>query len=362
MDAEGQPPVSPMRATGTRSRRAPRWQCRLTAHRRAGSTGWHTAHMGQPEAAEDKNNCFRHSTLLYAGEDGFLEGAFPFINEAIVTKEPILVAVSAEKIALLRDALGSDAEHVHFTDMHVLGSNPARIIPAWRRFLADHSPDGRPVRGIGEPIWSGRSDAELTECQRHESLLNVAFDGGQAWQLLCPYDLDALEEDVIEAALCSHPFVARDGASCVSDAYLQQLETPSPFDGPLPPPATKPHELAFTCDELGDLRRFVAHSASDTSLDTSRTEDLVLAVNELATNSVRHGGGTGTLRMWTEPDMLLCEVEDRGHITEPLVGRNPPVSTQVTGRGLWVVNHLCDLVQIRSGPSGSVIRIHMRLD
>ncbi len=51
--------------------------------------------------------------------------------------------------------------------MRVLGSNPACIIPAWRRFLAEWAPDGRPVRGIGEPIWVGRSEAELTECQLH---------------------------------------------------------------------------------------------------------------------------------------------------------------------------------------------------
>ena len=87
----------------------------------------------------------------------------------------------------------------------------------------------------------------------------------------------------------------------------------------------------------------------------------MLAVNELATNSLCHGGGVGTLQMWTEADTLLCEVHDRGHITEPLVGRIAPEPKQPTGRGLWVVNHLCDLVQIRSTPTGSVVRVHMRL-
>jgi len=74
--------------------------------------------------------------------------------------------------------------------MRVLERNPARIIPAWRRFLDRQGGDRRSVRGIGEPIWSGREEQELTECQRHESLLNVAFDHGQAWRLLCPYDLE----------------------------------------------------------------------------------------------------------------------------------------------------------------------------
>lgn len=327
----------------------------------SGSAGWHTERVGQHGAIGHTGDCFHHATLFYAGEDGFLEGTLPFVEEAVAAGEPVLVAVANARIELLREALGDDAEHVHFADMHVLGSNPARIIPAWRRFLADHAPDEHPVRGIGEPIWAGRSDAELTECQRHESLLNVAFDGGQAWHLLCPYDLDALDERVIEAARRSHPFIAREGGSHVSDAYMQQHEAPGPFEGALPAPSTQPRELAFTSEELGSLRRFVSRGAADASLDTGRTEDLVLAVNELATNSLCHGGGGGTLRMWAEADTLLCEVHDRGHITEPLVGRNPPIGKQLTGRGLWVVNHLCDLVQIRSAPGGSVIRVHMRL-
>lgn len=81
--------------------------------------------------------------------------------------EPLLVAVSASRIELPKDVLGGHAEQVNFADMRVLGSNPACIIPAWRRFLAEWAPDGRPVRGIGEPIWVGRSEAELTECQLH---------------------------------------------------------------------------------------------------------------------------------------------------------------------------------------------------
>jgi anti-sigma regulatory factor (Ser/Thr protein kinase) len=322
---------------------------------------WHTEPMADHGAVDDASNCFHHATLFYEGEDGFLDGTLPFITEAVAAEEPILVAVGARKIDLLRQALGGDATRIHFADMRVLGSNPARIIPAWRRFLSEHALDGRPVRGIGEPIWAERSDAELTECQRHEALLNIAFDGGQAWRLLCPYDLDALDEQVIATARCSHPFVARDGASSISETYMQAHEAAGPFDGALPEPTAIPQELCFTSGELTSLRRFVTCEAKDASLDDDRTADLVLAVNELATNSLCHGGGCGTLRIWTEDETLMCEVQDAGHITEPLAGRVPPVPEQCTGRGLWVVNHLCDLVQIRSTPTGSVVRVHMHL-
>jgi anti-sigma regulatory factor (Ser/Thr protein kinase) len=318
--------------------------------------------MGEHGTIAYSGDHFHHETLLYAGQDGFLRGTLPFVMGAVLAEEPVLVAVDNAKIKLLQETLGGDRRQVHFADMHVLGRNPACIIPVWRRFLADHARNERPVRGIGEPIWAGRNDAELTECQRHESLLNLAFDGGQPWRLLCPYDVNALDERVIEAAQRSHPFLAREDGSIRSANYLHAHEAPGPFDGRLPLPSTRPDELTFTSsEELGALRSFVSQGAAIACLETNRTEDLVLAVNELATNSLCHGGGTGTLRMWADADTLLCEVHDSGHITEPLTGRNAPVPEQPSGRGLWVVNHLCDLVQIRSSPTGSVVRVHMRL-
>jgi anti-sigma regulatory factor (Ser/Thr protein kinase) len=311
---------------------------------------------------EHSRSCFHHEALFHAGDDGFLEGTLAFIEGALAAEEPILVAVGTARIKLLKEALGDDAKRVRFTDMPLLGRNPARIIPAWRQFLADNATEERPVRGIGEPIWAGRSDAELTECQRHESLLNPAFDGGRAWHLMCPYDLDGLDDRVIEAAQRSHPFISRDGESRASDAYLCADSAPSPFDGTLPAPPSHAEELAFTDQELSVARSLVSRWATGARLGTERTEHLALAVSELATNSVRHGGGQGTLRVWTEAETLLCEVHDRGRIEDPLAGRIRPTLDQHAGRGLWLVNHLCDLVQIRSTPTGSTVRVQMRAD
>jgi anti-sigma regulatory factor (Ser/Thr protein kinase) len=313
------------------------------------------------DVAAQAEHCFHHSTLFYSGDDGFLQGTVPFINEALAAEEPMLVAVGSARIDLLKEALGEGADRVRFVDMRVLGDNPARIIPAWHRFLEDHPSDGRSVRGIGEPIWPGRSPAELTECQRHESLLNVAFDQGRAWRLLCPYDLDGLEESTIEAARRSHPFIAQENGSQVSDAYLHADMGPGPFHGTLPPPRAPVAQLAFTGDQLATLRQLLSDWASGFHLGVERTQHLVLAVTELASNSVRHGGGRGRLRMWREEQTLLVEVQDRGRISEPLIGRTRPTPEQPRGRGLWLVHHLCDLVQIRSDDAGNVVRLHMRL-
>lgn len=121
-------------------------------------------------------------------------------------------------------------------------------------------------------------------------------------------------------------------------------------------------ELEFTSGTLAELRQVVSAWATAQALETERVEELVLAVNELATNSVRHGGGKGTLLLWREDDTLLCEVRDRGKIQDPLLGRTRPRPEAQSGRGLWLVNQLCDLVQIRSADTGSVVRVHKRLN
>jgi anti-sigma regulatory factor (Ser/Thr protein kinase) len=301
---------------------------------------------------------FCHEALIYGDDYEFVAAAHPFVADALARAEPVLVAISAERARSLKGSLGGDAWEAHFADMEALGRNPARLIPAWRRFLSENAQDGRSVRILSEAAWPGRSPAELSECGRYELLLELAFAEGQAWRLLCAYDGRAVPEEVIESARAAHPFIREGAASTLNDAHLGEL-LPRPFDGVLPEPSRTAEELRFTRDSLSELREFVARSASAAQLGNERGENLQLAVNELATNSVTHGGGEGRLRVWTEPGSLVCEVSDRGHIEEPLVGRVRPATDQPSGRGLWLVNHLCDLVQIRSAPQGTVVRVYM---
>ena len=303
---------------------------------------------------------FRHEALFYAGTAEFAESTLAFLREGVAAGEPALVVVDAPKIRLLRNALGVDADHVQFADMADVGRNPARIIPAWRDFVAEHEGRGRPLRGIGEPIYPARSAAELVECQRHESLLNLAFADGPAFRLLCPYDVDALDRPVVEEARRSHTILVH-GNEEQPSAHYDHEATVAPFHGALPEPRRRPAQLEFGSGALGAIRTLVSHHAGAAGLPPPRTADLVLAVNEVATNSVRHGGGGGVLRVWRDGTSLVCEVRDQGRIDQPLIGRERPTTEQVGGRGLWMVNQLCDLVQIRSSDDGTVVRMHLRL-
>lgn len=299
--------------------------------------------------------------MFYDSPEQFLAGTVPFVTGALEAGEPALVAVGAEKIELLKGELGADAERVRFADMEALGHNPARIIPAWREFVDEHVSAGARGRGIGEPIWPGRTAVEIDECQRHESLLNVAFGGEPAWSLLCPYDVGSLEDEVLEAAAHCHPYLAADGTSAANGQCREHASTGDPFAGRFAPSPASARELRFGRDDLHDLRALVASESAAAGLSPARAADLVLAANELAANSVRHGGGSGNSRLWREPGTLVVEVTDAGRIEEPLVGRLRPAPTQARGRGLWIANQACDLVRIRSGETGTAVRLHMSL-
>lgn len=307
---------------------------------------------------------FRHGALLYEGDAGFIDATSPFIRAGLAAGEAVLVAVSADRIALLCNDLGPLAHQVEFADMAELGRNPARIIPAWREFVVRHEGSAPAVRGIGEPIWAGRSSAELVECQRHEALLNVAFTEATepALTLLCPYDVGSLPEPVLMEAVRSHPLV-EDGGVARPDRSADLAELAGThLATPLPEPQGQLHELDFGLDELHAVRGHVTAAAAAAGLDRERSYDLVLAVSEVATNSIVHGGGAGTFRVWSEEGRVVCEFRDQGQLDDPLVGREEPVPDGLGRRGLWMVNQLCDLVQIRVFPSGTVVRLHMQQD
>jgi len=303
---------------------------------------------------------FRHEALLYGGEAELVERSTAFIRDSLEHGEPILVVLSAVKIEALRSALGDGDETVRFADLEVVGSNPALMIPAWGEFLARHGETKR-VRGIGEPPWVGRSPAEVVEWQRHESLLNLAFAEGRPLWLLCPYDTEALAPEVIDEARRSHPLVSTGAGLEVSAAYRGLEAVRAPFVEALAEPPPGSPAITFAAGPLTELRALVAREAARAGLDGRRRDDYVLAVHEVASNSLRHGGGRGSLRLWRDADVLVCELRDAGWIDDPLAGRRRPAPSAPDGRGLWLANHLCDLVQIRSSPAGSAVRLHVRL-
>lgn len=308
-------------------------------------------------AAIERTQTFRHEALLYEGPEDFVRRTVPFIREGLERDEPVMVAARSQRLGPLREALGPDAGGVRFADMLEIGRNPACIIPAWRAFVDAEA--GRRLRGIGEPIWSERSESELVECQGHERLLNLAFADVADFHLVCPYDTETLSPEVVHAARCSHPMVDEQGSATAS-RHFEGPDVGRALDTPMPLPPSRARTVWFDAGSMSEVREVVARCAEHAGLSSDRVQDAVVSVHELVTNSVRHGGGMGVLRLWDDDEGLVAEVRDRGRIEDPLVGRRAPSVEQLGGWGLWIANQLCDLVQIRTGPAGTVVRLLKR--
>ncbi|WP_395570603.1 anti-sigma factor RsbA family regulatory protein [Streptomyces sp. BK79] len=298
---------------------------------------------------------FSHPALFYRSEREYTDRTVTFVREGLAAGEPVAVAVPAPNLELIRSGLGTDADGVTFLDMTEAGRNPGRIIPGVLRSFADtHA--GERVRIIGEPIWAGRSTSEYPACAQHEALINAAFAGRPA-TILCPYDEERLDADVLADALVTHPTViSRDGERA-SDAYDWQAVV-ARYNEPL---ETAPDAgvLAFGAGDLPLARRFAVERAASLGLAERRLTDVELAVAELTTNSVVHGGGHGTLAVWAEAGQVVFEVRDAGRIADPLAGRRPPERGQIGGRGLLLVHYVSDLVRVHTTDEGTTVRFYL---
>jgi anti-sigma regulatory factor (Ser/Thr protein kinase) len=303
------------------------------------------------------DDAFDHPGLLYRTRDEYRDGTLGFARAALAAGEPLLVAVPPANLALIRDGLGRDGRRVQFADMTRAGRNPGRIIPkVLLRFADRHA--GRRVSIIGEPIWPGRTGLEYPACVAHEALINTAFAGRDA-AILCPYDVRGLPPEAVTDAHLTHPTLIEAGIRRPSAAYADPAVTAARFNLPLPAPPPFAARLIYrTAGELSKVRRFVTDRAAAAKLPADRTTAAAAAVNELAANSIVHAGGGGQVAIWTEPTELVCQVSDAGHITDPLAGRLPAPPRQPWGRGLVLVNDVCDLVRVHTRPGRTTIRLH----
>jgi anti-sigma regulatory factor (Ser/Thr protein kinase) len=300
---------------------------------------------------------FFHPALFYSTPREYLAGVGSFVREAVADEQPVLVAVPGPGLALLREELGDDGTDVSWVDMTLAGRNPGRILSMLQEFADRPRGAHNRVSIVGEPIWVGRTPAEAAEATRHEALINLAFEGRDA-SILCPYDT-GLPEDVLSLAYRTHPVVGGPGPYRASSRYSEPHDVCRDCDLPLPEPADAV-SVAFDEGGLGQARDEADRWAAAAGMASVRRADWLLAVGEATSNSVRHGGGSGRLRMWREGEDLIAEVSDQGVLADPLTGRRrPDPFAAAGGRGVWIMHQLCDLVEIRAEAGGLVLRLHL---
>ena len=107
----------------------------------------------------------------------------------------------------------------------------------------------------------------------------------------------------------------------------------------------------------------MAFCAARAGLTGDRLDDFVIAVNELLTNAVRHGGGHGHVALWRAAGAVVCEVTDRGSgfkAPRPDEDERPQLH-KPGGWGLWLAGRLTDTLDLESDAQGTTVRISTRV-
>ena len=162
-----------------------------------------------------------HQVLLYASDDEFLAAAIPFLTEGLERSHSVLAVTTATQIGLLRETLDDRSEQVEFADSVDWYRSPTTAFNRYRAFVKQKFDAGAPwIRIVGEPVWAGRSDAEVTAWTRYESLINLGFAASPA-TIVCPYDTRSLPVEVVADARRTHPEVAH-GSDAATSAMYQE--------------------------------------------------------------------------------------------------------------------------------------------
>ena len=260
----------------------------------------------------------------------------------------------------LRAGLSSaEAGRVQMHDMAVAGRNPGRILGSlFGTFVRAHADED--LRIVSEVAWPMRTDEEYPACVEHEVLVNVALADVPA-HVLCPYDAAHLPPFVLSDAARTHPTMVRDGARSASASYADPGATTASADPPPPPPPDDAEIVVVNTITGPRTVRRVAHRFGERAgLPPDRLEHLTITVHELAVNTILHGGGVGLMSIWAADHHVVVQIDDGGHIADPLVGRRPPEPSEV-GHGLAVVHHVADLVRVNRTAEGTTVRAWFRI-
>ncbi len=302
-----------------------------------------------------------HHALVYGSPSEFVTTVEPLLREGMERGDALFVATKRSNIDPLRAALGGDAALVELHDTDAWQTRPADRLVAVRRMI-DGLASGRELLAFGEPVWSG-PDAVRREWARYESVINSVLADAPL-RFYCLYDSSTLADEILHHGLCTHSHVLEDSATRVSDAFTAPEEFVPSLHGADAELPDGVREIAFNGDH-SSFRIALAVLAQERGIEPDRTEELVIAANEVSTNALRHGAPPIRTRVWTTGDELVCEISDAGAgIDDPLAGWTLPDREHLTpgGWGLPLSRRLCDALEIVSTERGTRVHLYLSLN
>jgi len=297
-----------------------------------------------------------HRALIYRGSDELVTLTAREIHGALANGRPVLAALPAAHLTLVRQALEADEAQVQWVDMAEAGRNPGRILPGVLTAFQDAHGD-QPVTMVGEPIWPGRNGNEYAAALAHEALINLAFAGRDV-SVVCPYDAEGLSDDALQDAHRTHPEILDRRGTRSSEEYDDPAAVAVEACSRLGVPSPDAVALQLSRpEELYPARQVLRAQAVQLGATEDDADRFTLACHEAIANALRHGGGRADVQLWRDGFELVCQVDSPGGFGDLLAGRRHPAPSSDSGRGLVMINEICDLVQLHATARGATIQM-----
>lgn len=301
-----------------------------------------------------------HRAVPYTDPGHHAAALSPALRTALERNEHAIAVVDGDCRAELDRVLGPDAGVEFRAPEQMHAAPPFTVATRWARAARRATERaGTRLTAVGQ---------RMDELPGHDTgywvRLDVALSrvlAGLPVTMLCSFRDD---EGARELAGTTHDALLLDGAEVPSTNRRDDRALLA--EHPQAPPADlgRPlFEMDIELPGLSGLRRRVHTEAVLSGLGPSRAADLVLAVNEIATNGVEHGSGLPRLRMWRAPEGLVGEVSDAGRTRLAFPGMLAPPPAGARGRGLWLASELTDSLQVWTAdddpgcPDGTVVRV-----
>jgi anti-sigma regulatory factor (Ser/Thr protein kinase) len=299
------------------------------------------------------DRCFEHDAFVYATDDDYVETLAPLMAAASAVGDLLVAVVPGHRAALLRAVLGPVADEVTWIEAGEWYRRPVRTIADYERTL-QQMPPGTAAFVVGE-VQFGATELDWLAWTRYEAVLNRALERHPA-RVVCPYDVRALPSTVVDDARRTHRHVLERAERRPSDAYVEPEELLRHLAPGAASPAGAPDVDLCLDRSVREGRRAFTAVATTWGLPAARAQELSVAVSEVLTNAVVHGGGRAWLRIWCRDEGLTCVVEDHGAGSDDaLLGYLPPAPGAMGGFGLWLTRQLFDDTVLGRSPRGGLL-------
>jgi anti-sigma regulatory factor (Ser/Thr protein kinase) len=301
---------------------------------------------------------FAHVGVLYSSDEQLRDLLSPHLAEAVRRREHVLVVISEAAERVLRDALGEGAGRIQWGGSGLAHNRLGRMFASFGDYLDQRYRAGLPTRMIGEP-GSDISPDRLSQYLRYVSMAYQIY-GAYGYPMLFLWDERRYSPEVLAHVRAVHPRLLGGDGMTINTESREPIDylTANATSAPAAPVDLDLDVHLESADGLAELRRRLRSWGASTELSDGDTDDIVIAVDEIATNALEHGQPPARVRGWSTADALFVRIDDHGHNGIPATtGYIRPPTNARRGRGIWMARHLADVLTTHNGPSGTTVAL-----